>query len=73
MISSLSLEISVLILGIYLLLVESFSKSDDKRGLAHTAIVILAALAGFSFFAKADDPSGQPEIGFGRIPGAIRL
>jgi NADH-quinone oxidoreductase subunit N len=54
MISSLSLEISVLILGIYLLLVESFSKSDDKRGLAHTAIAILTALVGFSFFAKAD-------------------
>ncbi len=60
MISSITLEISVLILGIYLLLVESFSKSDDKRGLAHTAIMILTALVGFSFFAKADVGSLAP-------------
>jgi NADH-quinone oxidoreductase subunit N len=51
MIPSLSLEITVLLLGIYMLLVESFSKSDDKRGLATTAIAILTALVGFSCFA----------------------
>ncbi|MDB6150542.1 MAG: NADH-quinone oxidoreductase subunit [Chthoniobacter sp.] len=50
MISPLSLEIVVLILGIFMLLVESFSKSDDKQGLARFAIVILSALVGFSFF-----------------------
>ena len=54
MIPSLSLEITVLLLGILLLLVESFSKSDDKRGLAKTAIIILTALVGFSFFAKGN-------------------
>jgi NADH-quinone oxidoreductase subunit N len=54
MISSITLEISVLILGIYLLLVESFSKTDDKRSIAMTAITILTALVGFSFFARAD-------------------
>src|SRR4051812_10118044 len=54
MISSISLETAVLILGIIMLLVESFSKSDDKRGLAKMAIAILLALVGFSFFAKAD-------------------
>ena len=57
MIPSLSLEITVLLLGIYMLLVESFSKSDDKRGLATTAIAILTALIGFSFF--ADPQSGN--------------
>ncbi len=57
MIPSLSLEITVLLLGIYMLLVESFSKSDDKRGLAMTAIAILTALIGFSFF--ADPASGN--------------
>jgi len=54
MISSISLEITVLLLGIFLLLSESFSKTDDKRGLAKTAIAILFALIGFSFFARAD-------------------
>ena len=50
MIPSLSLEIAVLVLGIVMLLVESFSKSDDKRGLATGAIAFLTALIGFSFF-----------------------
>ncbi len=54
MIPSLSLEITVLLLGVFMLLVESFSKSDDKRGLAITAITILTALVGFSFFAKGN-------------------
>jgi NADH-quinone oxidoreductase subunit N len=54
MIPSLSLEITVLLLGIFMLLVESFSKSDDKRGLAITAITILCALVGFSFFANGN-------------------
>ena len=57
MIPSLSLEITVLLLGIYMLLVESFSRSDDKRALAMTAIAILSALIGFSFF--ADPRSGN--------------
>lgn len=54
MIPSLSLEITVLLLGIFMLLVESFSKTDDKRGLAKTAITILTALVGFSFFTKGN-------------------
>jgi len=54
MIPAISLEVTVLLLGIFLLLTESFSKSDDKRGLAKTAIAVLLALVGFSFFAKAD-------------------
>jgi NADH-quinone oxidoreductase subunit N len=57
MIPSLSLEISVLLLGILMLLVESFSKSDDKRGLAKFAILVLTALIGFSFF--VDPASGN--------------
>lgn len=54
MIPAISLEITVLLLGTLMLLAESFSKSEDKRGLAHTAIAILTALVGFSFFVKAD-------------------
>jgi NADH-quinone oxidoreductase subunit N len=54
MIPAISLEITVLVLGILMLLAESFSKTEDKRGLAHTAITILLALVGFSFFARAD-------------------
>ena len=55
MIPSLSLEITVLLLGIFMLLVESFSKNDDKRGLAKTAITILTALIGFSFFTSGNE------------------
>jgi NADH-quinone oxidoreductase subunit N len=54
MIPSIALEIVVLLLGIILLLAESFSKSDDKRGLAKIAIFVLFALIGFSFFARPD-------------------
>src|SRR5579863_9623976 len=54
MIPSISLEVTVLLLGIFMLLAESFSKSDDKRGLATTAILVLFALIGFSFFARPD-------------------
>src|SRR5277367_14398 len=54
MISSISLEVVALVLGIFMLLAESFSKSDDKRGLAKTAILFLFALIGFSFFASPD-------------------
>ena len=57
MIPSLSLEITVLLLGILMLLVESFSRSDDKRGLAKMAIGVLSALVGFSFF--VDPASGN--------------
>jgi NADH-quinone oxidoreductase subunit N len=54
MISSISLEAAVLILGIIMLLLESFSKSDDKRGLATGAILCLLFITGYSFFARAD-------------------
>ena len=54
MISSISLEVAVLILGIIMLLLESFSKSGDKRGLAQFAIVALLIITGYSFFASAD-------------------
>ena len=57
MIPSLSLEIIVLLVGLIMLLVESFSSSQDKRGLATGAIGVLCALIGFSFF--VDPQSGN--------------
>ena len=54
MFSSLYLEATVVLLGILMLLVESFSKTDDKRGLAKAAITILTALVGFSFFTRGN-------------------
>jgi len=54
MISSISLETAVLILGIVMLLMESFSKDDDKGGLARGAILVLCIILGYSFFARAD-------------------
>lgn len=54
MISAISLEVTVLILGVLMLLVESFSTSEDKRGLAQTAIAVLLALVGFSYFTIPD-------------------
>ena len=57
MIPALSLEITVLLLGVFLLLVESFSKNADKSSLARMAIVILTVtrpVVGDD--KKADDP-----------------
>lgn len=45
-----SLEIAVLLLGAFLLLVESFSKSDDKVWVAKFSIYVLAVVFAFSFF-----------------------
>jgi len=71
MIPSLSLEIVVLLLGIAMLLVESFSKTEDKRGLARTAIAILSALVGFSFFAKGNGDADVAKIFYSADPTAL--
>jgi NADH-quinone oxidoreductase subunit N len=71
MIPSLSLEITVLLLGIFMLLVESFSKTDDKRGLAKTAIVILAALVGFSFFTKGNGDTNLATVFYSADASAL--
>jgi NADH-quinone oxidoreductase subunit N len=57
MIQSLNLEIAVLVLGIILLLAESFSKEGDKSWIARTGILVLSLLVGFSFF--VDPKSGN--------------
>jgi hypothetical protein len=48
-----ALEIIVLVLGLLMLLAESFSKSESKSGLAGTAIFVLFWVLGFSFFTQA--------------------
>jgi NADH-quinone oxidoreductase subunit N len=57
MIPSLSIEITVLLLGIFMLLAESFSTTGDRASLARAAIWILSALVGFSCF--VDPNSGN--------------
>ncbi|MEA3209402.1 MAG: NADH-quinone oxidoreductase subunit [Chthoniobacter sp.] len=71
MIPPLSLEIAVLLLGIGMLLVESFSKSDDKRGLAVTAITILTALVGFSFFTSGNATIDPAKAFYSADPTAL--
>ena len=51
------LEIIVIALGLLMLLAESFSKSEDKRGLAITAIFTLLWVFGFSFFTTGNPPA----------------
>jgi NADH-quinone oxidoreductase subunit N len=52
--SPISLEVIVLVLGFFLLFVESFSKSEDKSWMAKCAIYILGVTLAFSFFTKGN-------------------
>ncbi len=45
-----TLEIVVLLLGIFLLLAESFTRGDDRRWMATTSIFVLAVVFAWSFF-----------------------
>ncbi len=55
--SPLTLEIIVLVLGLYLLLAESFSKSAQKSWIAQTGIFVLGWVFCFSFFTTGNpDP-----------------
>jgi NADH-quinone oxidoreductase subunit N len=63
-ISPLALEIAVLLLGIFLLFAESFSKSADKGGIARMAIFVLAWVFGFSFFTSGNPVGPAAPGGF---------
>ncbi len=58
-----TLEIIVLVLGLFLLLAESFSKSESKSILAKSAIFVLLWVFGFSFFTTGN-PDPIPLKGF---------
>ena len=58
-----ALEIIVLVLGLFLLLAESFSKEGDKSWLARTGIFVLAIVFGWTFFTTGNPP-GEPGLGF---------
>ncbi|HEY2341800.1 MAG TPA: NADH-quinone oxidoreductase subunit N, partial [Chthoniobacteraceae bacterium] len=61
-ISPIFLETAVLVLGIFLLLAESFSKGADKSWMARWAIFVLFWVLAFSFFAGGNPES--PVTGF---------
>ncbi len=50
---AITLEVSVLLLGVLMLFAEAFSRRADRSHMARYAIGVLAALLGFSFFTKA--------------------
>lgn len=50
---AISLEVTVLILGVLMLFAEAFAKSADRSHMARYAIGVLAALIGFSFFTQS--------------------
>ena len=58
-----ALEIIVLVLGLFLLLAESFSKDGDKSWLARTGIFVLAVVFAWTFFTTGNPP-GAPGPGF---------
>ena len=58
-----ALEIIVLVLGLFLLLAESFSKEGDKSWLARTGIFVLAIVFAWTFFTTGNPP-GEPGLGF---------
>jgi NADH-quinone oxidoreductase subunit N len=49
---AITLEISVLLLGVLMLFAEAFSRSADRSHMAKYAIGVLAAIVGFSFFTQ---------------------
>ncbi len=53
-IAPISLEIAVLILGVIMLLAESFSKDEDKGWIARTSIFVIGWLFLFSFFTSGN-------------------
>ncbi len=50
---AISLEVTVLILGVLMLFAEAFAKRADRSHMARYAIAVLLAVIGFSFFTKA--------------------
>ena len=52
-IPAITLEVSVLLLGVLMLFAEAFSRRADRSHMAKYAIGVLAALVGFSFFTQA--------------------
>lgn len=60
--SPLTLEVLVLMLGVYLLLAESFCKAGDRRWMALISIFCLSSIFAFSFFTTGNppDPAGSP-------------
>ena len=72
-IPSLNIEIAVLVLGILMLLAESFSTTGDRSWLARGAILVLSALVGFSCFVDPHSGNSALVTGFcsaaaGRAP-----
>ncbi len=52
-IPAITLEVSVLLLGVFMLFAEAFSRRADRSHMARYAIAVLAAIVGFSFFTQA--------------------
>ncbi|MDQ3622718.1 MAG: NADH-quinone oxidoreductase subunit N [Verrucomicrobiota bacterium] len=60
-----ALEVAVLLLGVFLLLAESFSKSEDKTWIAKLSICVLTVVFAFSFFTTGNPAPAVPEISQG--------
>ncbi|MGV3532668.1 MAG: NADH-quinone oxidoreductase subunit N [Chthoniobacteraceae bacterium] len=59
-VAPISLEIIVLVLGVFLLLAESFSTKADKSGLARTGIFVLFWVFFLTFFTTSDPATVDP-------------
>ncbi len=56
---AISLEITVILLGVLMLFAEAFAKTPDRSHMARYAIGVLLALIGFSFFTQAAPADGS--------------
>ena len=66
---AITLEVSVLLLGVLMLFAEAFSNRADRSHTARYAIGVLLAVLGFSFFTKAA-PGDVLWVDFGHTVGA---
>ena len=55
---AISLEVTVILLGVLMLFAEAFAKTADRSHMARYAIGVLLALLGFSFFTQAAPADG---------------
>jgi NADH-quinone oxidoreductase subunit N len=67
----LTLEVIVLVLGLFVLLAESISKGGDKRWMAHLSIAVLTMTFAFSFFTSGNSGIDLTNSFYSADPAAL--
>lgn len=71
LLAPITLEVIVIVLGIFLLLAESFTKGEDKSWMAHYSIFILGIVFAWSFFTTGNAGVDLPNAFYSADPSAL--